>query len=300
MTNELTGHILRIEKSSIFDGAGLRTVVFFKGCPLRCLWCSTPESQAAAIQRGHDTALCTGCGLCAAHCPAAMGPENYCAADCRHCGSCVTYCPQRANILYGKEMRLSALLSEIAKDEIFYFHSGGGVTLSGGEPLSQAEFAAALLDGVRRMGVDTAIESSFYAPYPAVELLLPRLDHIFVDLKHLDAAAHARYTGVDNRLILENARRAAAAPYPYTMTARLPLIPGVNDSAENLSATARFCASLARPVKLELLPYHRLGLNTYRKLGLDDPLPGVTPPDAETMARCRAIAAQAAPGLTVL
>lgn len=299
MENDLRGNILRIEKSSIFDGSGLRTVVFFKGCPLRCRWCSTPESQSFAPQRGHDTALCAGCGLCASQCPTKMGPDDHRAADCQFCGNCVTFCPQHANIIYGREMQVSELLEIIAKDDVFYFHSDGGLTLSGGEPLCQPEFAAALLKGARELGVHTAIESSFYAPYPAVEQLLPHLDHVFCDIKHMDAAAHLSHTGVDNQLILENITAAAASPFPFTMTARLPLIPGLNDSTQNLTATARFCATLARPVQLELLPYHRLGLNTYRKLGLPDPLPGVEPPSAAEMADYRKIAANAAPGLVV-
>lgn len=240
-----SGVVLRIEKSSIFDGDGLRTVVFLKGCPLSCQWCSTPESQNPQIERAGER-------------------------------------------VFGRVMSVEQVMTEVCKDEVFFFHSGGGLTLSGGEPLLQADFAAALLAECRRLGINTAIETSLCLPFSEMEKLLPYLDLAFVDLKLMDPEQHRRYCGQDNRLILSNIRRLAAWQWPLELVIRTPLIPGINDGDHNLAELGRFCAGLPRLRAVELLPYHRLGLHTYAQLGRDYPLPQVAVPAADQMAERRA------------
>jgi len=253
----MTGHILRFERASIHDGPGLRTVVFLKGCPLRCQWCSTPESWA-------------------------YGPQT----DTR-------------GTLHGRAMEASAVVREILKDEVFFFHSGGGVTLGGGEPLMQPAFAAEILRGCRQSGIHTALETSLWADFEAVSAVLPLVDHLFVDLKHSGAAAHKTLTGVDNTPILDNLLRLQEAGFRGDLVLRTPLVPGLNDDAENLRATARLAAQLPGQRSAELLAYHRLGLETYRRLAIPYPLEGISPPSRQHMDACVALMVQAAPGLTV-
>ena len=260
----MTGTVLRLERSSIHDGPGIRTVVFLKGCPLGCLWCSTPESQ-------HQS------------------PANE----------------------YGRSMTAEAVIEAVLKDEIFYFHSGGGVTLSGGEPLAQPDFSAEILRLCRDNGIHTAIETSLYAPFETVSEVLPLADYLFVDLKHMDPVAHRRFTGVDNRLVLDNLRRLAQTGFHGELVVRVPLVPGCNDDDENLRETACMVSGLSDftalsdraglPVlrHLELLPYHRLGLDTYRRLGVDYPLPEVAVPTREHMEERTAFTRAAVPGLLV-
>ena len=288
--DNLTGRVLRIEKTSIHDGDGLRTVIFLQGCPLRCLWCSTPESQSAWPQRAYAADRCTRCGSCVAACPEealrfadnggaiVVDPEK-----CRLCFTCVDVCPSKAMKRYGSLMTVEEVMREIAKDEIFYFHSGGGVTFSGGEPLEQIDFVRALLVECRKRGIPCGLESSFFAPWERTESLLSLLDLVYVDLKHIDPAEHVRLTGVDNRVILESIRKASASPHVFDLVLRIPLIPGLNDSDENLRRIAAFASGLKRIRAVEFLAYHRLGRETYRALGRAYPLEAVPIPDPDFM-----------------
>jgi pyruvate formate lyase activating enzyme len=279
------GQVLRIEKSSIYDGAGLRTVVFLKGCNLRCVWCSTPESQKMSAEKGFDAERCQNCGHCLAACPAdALHPNNNGSLTtdnqlCCNCFACVVACPYQAQLLYGQSMTVEQVLQEVRKDEIFYFHSGGGLTISGGEPLLQADFCAALLRACRASGIDTALETSFGIPWPQISKVLPDLDTLFVDLKHYNATEHQQWVGADNRQILANIRQAASLDLPFKLIIRIPVVPNVNDSAENLLATAEFCHSLPKLTALQLLPYHRLGTVTYSKLNREYALTDTKTPD---------------------
>ena len=286
----LIGNVLRIEKTSIHDGSGLRTVVFLKGCPLQCLWCSTPESQSALPQKGYARDRCTLCGLCIDVCPRkALGFSDDGKAvvtdteKCDACFECVRRCPSRAMKAYGSLMTVAEVVREIAKDEIFYFHSGGGVTISGGEPLEQAEFVKAILLECRDRGIHRAVETSFFGPWEKIESLLPLLDLVHTDLKHPDPEEHRRLTGVDNRLILENIRKADESPYRFDLVMRTPLIPGINDSEEALRKSAEFAKSLKKLKEVEFLAYHRLGIETYRNLGWIYPLEEIRTPDREFM-----------------
>lgn len=244
----MPGSVLRIEKSSIFDGDGLRTVVFMKGCPLRCQWCSTPESHHKEIQTTLD-----------------------------------------GNITYGRNMTVEEVLVEVRKDIPFYFHSGGGMTVSGGEILTQSEFVYNLVRRASWEGIDTCIETSFYGAWDKIEPILSSTDTAFVDMKLMDPEAHKKYTGVDNDVILSNIRKAGGSKSSTKLIIRRPLIPGVNDSEKDLELLGRFLSELPGVDHLQLLPYHRLGTDTYRKLGLIYQLPDVETPSQEHMERCVSI-----------
>ena len=252
-----TGKVLRIEKGSIHDGDGLRTVVFLKGCPLRCAWCSSPESQDAAFDHG-----------------------------------------------YGLIMTAEEVLKEITKDEVFYFHSGGGVTISGGEPLMQSDFTYVLIRECRKMGINTAIETCACGDYSSMEKLLPHLDIIYADLKLMDDAEHIKQTGVSNKTILENIRRLSKE-FSGKLRIRMPLVPSINMDDEEIRAAAGFCESLLKhsPSSLdfvEFLPYHRLGIDTYRKLGREFLLSSIMPPDRESVERAKSVFREIAPGVRVI
>ncbi len=284
----LTGNILRIERSSIHDGSGLRTVVFLKGCPLSCSWCSTPESRNFEFEKGFAAELCLGCGKCAAVCKnnaIYIDPDNKAAVTdrnmCSCCFNCANVCPSNAVKIYGKTMTVSEVMDEIKKDEIFFYHSGGGITLGGGEPINQSDFSAALLRESRLLGINTALESCLYGNYQNIEKLLPWLDTLYADLKHMDYGMHKKWTGEDNSLILENLAKVNQSEYSPQIVIRVPLVPGFNDSDENMLATLQFCKGLNNLKGLELLPYHRLGVDSYRYLGLDYRCGEIPPPTAE-------------------
>ncbi|MDJ0784111.1 MAG: glycyl-radical enzyme activating protein [Desulfosarcinaceae bacterium] len=273
------GRILRIEKLSSFDGDGLRTVVFLKGCPLRCQWCSTPESQASATDFGVVRRKCGQCFTCVQTCP--ENAIHYNAdidrfvtdmARCSDCRQCVAECPNGARTAYGYTATVAEILKEIAKDSIFYYHSGGGVTISGGEPFVQADFLKDLLRGCLLQGINTAVETCGQAAWDHIAPVLPYIDTLFYDLKHLDDDAHRRLTGVGNRRILENLARIDAQQRPQRLIVRMPVIPGLNDGEENLRAVGEFCRKLTRVAEIQLLPYHRLGMETYNTLCRPYPL----------------------------
>lgn len=286
--SHLMGSILRIERTSIHDGQGLRTVLFLKGCPLRCRWCSTPESQRTDPEKGYVLDRCIRCGICVRSCPEgalALSDDRLKILNdvdkCKACFVCVAKCPQNAVKKYGSIMSVREVVREICKDEIFFFHSGGGVTISGGEPLNQPDFVPAVLKECSELGIHTALETSLHAPYENIEIVLPWLNVLYVDLKQMDPEFHKRWVGPDNSLILANLRRIDQSNYPLEIIVRIPLIPGVNDSNSNLSATAKFCNSLKLIKEIELLPYHRLGMETYRNLGIAYPLQNLIPPSRE-------------------
>ncbi len=271
---KLKATILRIEKTSIYDGPGLRTVIFFKGCPLNCKWCSTVESQSFDIEIGHIKTRCIKCGRCIELCKeAALSLENgkivRDKSICNHSFVCVNRCIQSSFKKYGQKMTVQEVFEEITKDEVFFFHSNGGVTLSGGEPLCYSNFAKELLKESKNIGINTAIETSFFVDYKDIEKILPYIDIIYVDLKHMSKHKHKILTGVENDLILENIKKVDKATLNFKLRVRVPLIPSINDDEENLLETIKFCEELEKLEYIEILPYHRLGVDTYEYLGLE-------------------------------
>lgn len=286
----IKGNVLRIEKTSIHDGEGMRTVLFLKGCPLKCLWCSTPESQKPCPEIGYIREKCILCGICVSVCP-----QNALSIDeekdmvqidrekCDGCMLCVKKCPSYALKGYGVRMTSRQVLHEISKDEVFYFHSGGGVTISGGEPFDQAEFVREILIGCRERGINRALETSFFSSWEKIESILPLLNLLYVDLKHADPEQHKKLTGVDNRLILENIIRADSSPCHFDLVIRTPLIPGLNDSDDAIRKSAEFVKGLKKIRFMEFLAYHRLGTETYKNMGLEYPLQEIKTPSLEFM-----------------
>jgi pyruvate formate lyase activating enzyme len=300
------GKVLRIEKTSIHDGTGLRTVVFLKGCPLKCLWCSTPESQRICPEIGYVREKCTLCGTCVSTCPhgalsidAAAGSVVIDRNKCSGCLLCASKCPSYAIKGYGCLMSSDQVIREIAKDEVFYFHSGGGVTVSGGEPLEQTEFVREILLGCRDRGIHRALETSFFSSWQNIEALLPLSNLVHVDLKHADPLMHRQLTGVDGTVIMENIRRADESPYDFELVIRTPLVPGINDSDEALKLAAGFVGGLRKLKFMEFLAYHRMGTETYRYLGQDYPLKEIGTPGAEYMLAKARVFSRAAPGVAV-
>ena len=273
MTNSIvaaTALIWDLKHYALHDGPGIRTTVFFNGCPLRCAWCCNPESQSLAPEPVWIAERCIGCGQCETICPKAavtLADEgvNIDAKACDRCGRCAAQCPGAALQIMGTAYTADGLLAEILKDEGFYWRSNGGLTLSGGEPLVQAAFARHLLGRYKSLTYGhTAVETCGLADPDAVAALLPVVDLWLYDLKHIDPAAHRRGTGSDNRRILENALaicRSGAALIP-----RIPLIPGFNDDPESLHALAAFAAALPGVTEAHLMPYHRLGQPKYARL----------------------------------
>lgn len=284
---KIKGRVLRIERSSSYDGEGLRTVVFLKGCTLGCLWCSTPESQKHTYEIGCDDSKCLSCGLCIRECPhdALRADENGFprAVDnkCTGCGVCIGNCPARALSIYGYDMTAEEVVREIEKDGVFYFHSRGGFTFSGGEPLLQPEFVAEVFRLAAEHGISGTVETCANVPWSNIKKVLPWVPKLFVDIKHMDPKCHKDLTGVSNDLILENIRRINDCG--TKMCVRVPLIPTMNDSVSNLNATAEFCRVLDNVVELELLSYHKLGMTSYRRLGRGMALEHIDSPTQESV-----------------
>jgi pyruvate formate lyase activating enzyme len=289
------GLIFDIRKYSIHDGPGVRTTVFFKGCPLECRWCCNPESQTGRPELVWVAERCLSCDLCLNVCEQAAlsnAPDNGKTIDrerCDCCGACAERCPGEALNLIGCWVTVDEVLAEVAKDALYFEASGGGLTLSGGEPLAQPEFAAELLRRYKReeKGGHTAVETCGLVEWPVLAQVAVHVDLFLYDIKHMDPAEHLRLTGRDNRLILDNARRLAEAGHGLVI--RLPLIAGVNDSRDNLEATAEFARSLPGVGRIDILPYHRLGEPKYLRLGKDYALEGEPSLSSERVTRAAEI-----------
>ena len=262
------GTIFNIQKFSVNDGPGIRTVVFFKGCPLRCKWCSNPESQLAKVQVLWDIQKCIGCHHCIETCPvqAVSLIHNKIHIDhvrCTSCGLCVTQCPGRALKTEGETKSVQEVLDVVKQDEVFYEESGGGITLSGGEMLMQREFALELLKASKEDGLHTCCETTGYADEASFGSLLPYLDTILFDFKHWNPEKHKEGTGVSNALPLSNLQAAVAAG--KDVLPRIPVIPGFNDSFEDAEEMAKTLHAIGVD-RCQLLPFHQFGENKYHLL----------------------------------
>ncbi len=253
-----SGRIFDIQRFSIHDGPGIRTIVFLKGCYLRCRWCCNPESQEYKIQ---ELTL------------------------------------NGVTKTVGRDISVRELMSELEKDRQYYWRSGGGITLSGGEAMAQPEFAEAIFRACHDHGFNTAIETTAFADRSVVERLIPHIDHVLMDIKHMDSEKHRAYTGQPNEKILENARYIAENAAHLII--RVPVVPGFNDTPAEIQAIARFAHTLYGVRELHLLPYHRLGQDKYAGIGRDYTLPDILPPTNAHMADLKSAAEQAAPGLKI-
>lgn len=267
--NSSEGLIFNIQRFSVHDGPGIRTTVFMKGCPLRCSWCANPESQSFTPELMVRDVNCKGCGACADTCPKGaitVKPEQGRFIDrvrCGECFECVAACIYGCLQVCGEYFSLQGVLEEILKDKHFYRNSGGGVTVSGGEPLAQHEFTTALLKRCKEASLHTALDTCGYASWEVWEKVLPFVDQVLYDLKHLHPEEHRRKTGVDNELILRNLKRLSGR---LPLWLRFPLVPGFNDSKEHIKEMIRVAAK-HRVEKFSVLPYHEGGKAKSCQLG---------------------------------
>ena len=264
-----TATIFNIQRYCLHDGPGIRTTVFFKGCPLRCIWCSNPESFNCNIEIQFFESKCIFCGNCLKSCTKqAINPEiknndRYKINNslCDLCGTCVEACPSGALQLVGRAITIEAVYKEIIADLPFFQRSGGGVTFSGGEPLLQISFLQGLIEKCYLNNISTAIETCGYVPWENFKRIIERIDYVLYDLKHIDSKTHKELTGVPNEQILKNAQKLAKSK--TNMIIRIPLIPGYTDDEKNINGIGEFVKSLSVK-EVHLLPYHRLGKEKYK------------------------------------
>ena len=292
------GMVFNIQKYSVHDGPGIRTIVFLKGCALSCRWCSNPESQKREPELAFNAGRCLGvskCGHCIVACPhgsITLGDDDKLNIDRSRCASCdlpcAAACPAQGLLVYGKERTVDDVLQVVEQDMAFYARSGGGLTLSGGEPPLQGEFAVALLREARTRRIKTAVETCGMVSPDTIREAAPYLNYVLFDIKHMDSAVHEAQTGLPNRRILENSRILAEEFPDLPILARTPIIPGFNDSEKAIDAIAGFLKPFER-VEYEMLPYHRLGTQKYQFL--DRPVPmGDVKLETEHMNRLQAVA----------
>lgn len=274
-------NIFNIQKFSIHDGPGIRTVVFFKGCPLRCIWCANPESQKKMPQLSVISNNCIKCGACVEVCPyTAITMEiDGVSIDrrlCDDCGMCAGECYSKSIKLMGKEMTTDEVLKKISEDKVFYENSNGGYTLSGGEPLFYDDFCLELASKCKEVGFSGAIETSGYGDTDKFKQLCEMLDLVFFDIKHMDTHKHKELTGVPNKKIIYNLKEIQDTAKEVII--RTPIIPDINDDIKNIEATARLCLELDKVKTWEVMPYHKLGEHKYESLGEWYELKEVVPP----------------------
>ena len=264
------GIVFNIMRFALHDGPGIRTTVFLKGCPLDCWWCHNPEGAKLRPEPAYFEERCRNCGECIGICPegAISDSSDTKRTDlelCTRCGTCVENCAASAREICGRVVSVSEVVSEIERDQVFFDDSAGGVTLSGGEPLMQSRFVAALLAACRERRIHTTLETCGYIDRQTFLAIAPEANLVLFDLKLLDPKRHRRYTGAPNRRILANLEALAAAGRPPVV--RIPVIPGVNDSADDARAFAGYLGRI-RPPRIDLLPYHRIGGDKFRRMGL--------------------------------
>ncbi len=265
-----TGVIFDIKHFAVHDGPGIRSTIFMKGCPLRCLWCHSPESQKFLPELAFYSELCISCGICVDSCPnnaQTMNIPKILYEKCKATGSCVDVCYSGALVMYGKVSSVKEIILEVEKDSLIYQKSGGGVTISGGEPTCQPIFSSLLLETLKKHGINTAIDTCGYADWHILKHLMKNVDVILYDLKHMDNIQHKRLTGVSNELILSNLEKINKFSSFEKLIIRIPIIPGYNDSLNNILEMSDFLTNLGNIDFIELLPYHNFGVHKYAATG---------------------------------
>lgn len=295
--------IFDIQSFSTHDGPGIRTNVFFKGCPLECRWCSNPEGQRAVPELFYTKMKCVGCGCCAEACPHGavtavsdpaeaqrQGPVRHDRSRCDRCQTheCVRACLQDALSVTGKWMTVDEVMKKVRRDAPVY-RGKGGITVSGGDPLVYHRFVAELLERCQAEGINTVLESELAAPTRNLEAVAPYVDGYLADLKIVDERRHLEATGLSNRVIMANLRWLGRT-CPDKVCLRVPIIPGFTDSDENLYAIGAFCRQSGFP-RVNILPYHKLGATKHERLGNAYPMPEVQVPDGERMRQAAGIIA---------
>jgi len=278
------GLVFNLMRFSLHDGPGIRTTVFLKGCPLRCRWCHNPESQSAEPEIVYFGERCIHCGDCVLACPhGALHLDRQLLHHpelCRRCGECVDACPSAARQLAGRWMTVPEVLAEVLKDEVFFDESGGGITISGGEPLRQAVFVEALLAACKARRIRTVLDTCGFADPEVMRRVSEHVDLFLYDLKLMNSERHLLFIGVKNDLILQNLKMLAERGSAIII--RVPVIPGVNDDSDNFDALSGHLFPLGL-LDIHLLPYHRFGSDKYRRLHLSSGMEGVDPPTTEQM-----------------
>jgi pyruvate formate lyase activating enzyme len=288
----VTGRVFDIKRYSIHDGPGIRTTVFLKGCSLRCLWCHNPESVDPGPELMHWPGRCTRCYACITACPKgaiakdAVGAIVIDRKACDLCGKCAEACLYDAMQMVGREMSVEEVLGEVEKDKIFYDQSGGGITLSGGDPFVQSAFAEALLDGCRSRGISTAVDTAGFSRNGVLDRVASKADLILYDLKCMDDVRHKELTGVSNVPIIENLKRLAAGRAEVWV--RIPFVSGVNDDDDNIRRTIALLASLKTIRRVGILPYHSGGLEKARRIGQESHFRKFETPSEERIAAVEA------------
>lgn len=286
----LTGIVFDIKKFSIHDGPGIRTTVFLKGCPLRCWWCHNPEGQTHGPELILRPERCIGCRACVEVCvPGAIAYDGHKVttdrACCSRCGACAEVCYTEAREMVGREMTVAEVMDEIRRDAPFYDASEGGVTLSGGEPLSQPDFLRGLLAACHRSGLHTCLDTCGFGPWTVLDEIRGDVDLFLYDVKLVNEAHHREVTGVSNERILANLRGLSERGERTIL--RVPLIPGINDDEANVHAIGTLAVGLPALEAIELLPYHKIGRDKYERLGKRCPMPEVAPPRSERVEAVR-------------
>lgn len=281
----MMGTVFNLQKFSINDGPGIRTTVFLKGCPLRCLWCHNPESKAGHPELFYAPAQCIGCRACETvcphHCHTFAEEHNYQRETCTACGLCASACVSRALEVTGQVMTVDDVIQEVLKDKIFYDNSGGGITLSGGEPFFQYDFSLALLRAAKDAGLHTAMETCGFTTEERCREIAPYVDLFLFDCKETDPIRHKEYTGVSSERILDNLFLLDALGAKIIL--RCPIIPGYNDREEHLLAIAALANRLTGVLGIDIEPYHPLGVGKSERLGKPDPLSAIGFPEEATV-----------------